>query len=137
MYPICQKATELNVPVVLTMGPLVGKWGDPWPVDQVAVDFPDLNIVCSHGCYPQVTEWIALAWRRDNVYLEASIYEFLPGAEPFIAAANTIIQDRVVYASAFPFNPLETLERFLKLPLGPVAQEKVLYSNAAHLLRLS
>jgi len=136
MYPIYEKATELAIPVVFTMGPLVGCYGDPWSVDRVAADFPKLTIICSHGCWPQVTELISLAYRRDNVYLEASIYEFLPGAEPFIDAANTIIQDQVIYASAFPFNPLEIVKSFMKLPFSPEALEKVMYKNAARILKI-
>ena len=90
LYPFYQKAVELGIPVTFTMGPLVGRYANPDAVDQVAEDFPTLTLVCSHGCWPQVTEFIALAYRRDNVYLEASIYEFLPGAKPFIEAAGTI-----------------------------------------------
>ena len=70
------------------------------------------------------------------MYLEASIYEFLPGAEPFLDAANTIIQDRVVYASAFPFNPLETLSRFTRLPFSAAALDKLVYGNASRVLGL-
>jgi len=136
MYPIYEKAMELDIIVSFTMGPLVGRYADPLLVDRVAEDFPGLTIVCSHGCYPQVTEFISLAYRRDNVYLEASIYEFLPGAEPFIAAANGFIQDQVIYASAFPFNPLETASKFQKLPFDQGALEKVMYKNAARILKL-
>jgi len=133
-YPIYEEADNLRVPVVLTMGPMVGRFGDPWPIDRVATDFPNLRIVCSHGCWPQVTELVSLAFRRSNVYLEASIYEFLPGAEPFIDAAGSIISDQVLYASAFPFNPLSTVERFVELPIGDAALEKILFRNAETLI---
>ena len=136
LYPVYEMAAELRIPVTFTMGPLVGRYAEPSAVDQVAEDFPGLTLVCSHGCWPQVTEFIALAYRRDNVYLEASIYEFLPGAEPFLDAANTIIQDRVVYASAFPFNPLETLSRFTRLPFSAAALDKLVYGNASRVLGL-
>jgi uncharacterized protein len=135
-YPVYAKAVELDVPVVFTMGPLVGRYADPADVDIVAEDFPDLTIVCSHGCWPQVTEFIALAYRRMNVYLEASIYEFLPGAEPFLDAARTILQDRVVYASAFPFNPIDTISRFSELGFASDVLEKLVYGNAARVLGL-
>lgn len=136
LYPLYYKCVDLDVPVILTMGPLVGKWADPGAVDNVATDIPDLKIVCSHGVYPQVTELIALAYRHENVYLEASIYEFLPGGEPIFEAANTILQDRVLYASAFPFRPLDDLNRFLEYPFGDDVVEKLTYSNAARLLKL-
>jgi uncharacterized protein len=137
LVPLLEKALELKLIVVFTMGPLVGRFSDPLAVDRVAERYPELTIVCSHGCYPQVTEFIALAYRRDNVYLEASIYEFLPGAEPFIAAADGLLRERVIYASAFPFNPLETIERFRQLPLSEESLRAVTYGNAARILGLA
>ena len=137
LYPIYAKAAELNVPVILTMGPLAGRYADPWAVDRAVADFPEVTFVCSHGVWPHVTELISLPYRRENVYLEASIYEFLPGAEPLIAAAGSLIQDRVVYASAFPFNPLDTIERFRALPIDPAVLPKLLYENAARILGLA
>jgi predicted TIM-barrel fold metal-dependent hydrolase len=134
MYPIYEKAAELKVPVVFTMGPVVGRWGNPWAVDVVAEDFPQVTFICSHACWPEVTDLISLPYRRDNVYLEASIYYFLPGAEPFIEAARTIIQDRVVYASAFPFMPINVIERFRKLGFSDAVFRKLTYTNAARIL---
>ena len=135
-YPLYYKCVELSVPVILTMGPLVGKWADPEAVHNVAVDLPDLEIVCSHGVWPQVTELIALAYRHQNVYLEASIYEFLPGAEPILEAANGILQDKIIYASGFPFRPLDDLHRFLEHPFDSEVVQKLVYGNAARLLKL-
>ena len=135
-HPFYAKCVELDVPVIITMGPIVGKWAEPGSVDNVAEDFPDLTLVCSHGIWPQVTELIALAYRRHNVYLEASIYEFLPGAEPIFEAANTILQDRIIYASGFPFRPLDDLKRFLEYPFAPEVVDKLVYRNAARVLKI-
>ncbi len=135
-YPLYHKCLELDIPVVITMGPLVGKWGGPAAVDNVADDLPGLKLVCSHGVWPQVTELIALAYRHENVYLEASIYEFLPGAQPIFEAANTILQDKVIYASGFPFRPLDDWQRFLEYPFDETVVDKLVYANAARLLKL-
>lgn len=135
-YPLYYKCIELEVPVIFTMGPLVGKWGGPAAVDSLAEDLPDLQIVCSHGVWPQVTELIALAYRHKNVYLEASIYHYLPGGEPIFEAANTILQDKIIYASAFPFRPLDDLQRFLKYPFDEHVVDKLIYKNAARLLKI-
>ncbi len=135
-HPLYDKCTELGVPVIVTMGPIVGKWAPPISIDNVAEQFPKLTIVCSHGVWPQVTELIALAYKYDNVYLEASIYEFLPGAEPIFEAANTILQDKVIYASGFPFRPLADLQRFLEYPFAPEVVEKLVYGNAARVLKI-
>ena len=136
-YPLYYKCLELAVPVILTMGPLVGKWSNPASVHNVAVDLPELEIVCSHGVWPQVTELIALAYRHQNVYLEASIYEFLPGSAPLFEAANGILQDKVIYASGFPFRPLDDLQRFLEYPFDNDVVDKLVYRNAARLLRIA
>ncbi len=136
-YPIYAAAAERSVPVVLTLGPLVGRFANPAAVDRVAEDFPELTIVCSHGCWPQVTELIGLAYRHPNVYLELSLYEFLPGAEPVIAAANSVIQNQVLYASAFPFNGLDTIDRFRQLPFEPNVLRKLLFENPANVLGLA
>jgi predicted TIM-barrel fold metal-dependent hydrolase len=136
-YPLYHKCLELDVPVIFTMGPLVGKWGGPAAVDNLADDLPDLKILCSHGVWPQVTELIALAYRHENVYLEASIYEIiLPGVGPIFEAANGILQDKVIYASGFPFRPLDDLQRFLEYPFDEDVVDKLVYGNAARLLKI-
>jgi uncharacterized protein len=136
-YPIYRKALDLDVPVVFTMGPIVGKWGAPYAVDDLADEFPDLKIICSHGIWPQVTEFLALVYRHENVYLETSIYEFLPGAEIFVEFANDVMPEKFVYASAFPFRPLSDLNRYKQFPFKPGVLEQILWHNPARLLKLS
>ncbi len=134
MYPIYEAAMALNVPVVITVGPFIGAYGDPRPVYNVASRMPELTIVCSHGLYPRVTEFIELALRWPNVYLELSLYQFLPGVEPIIAAAETILRNKVVYASAYPIGPLNAAKRTQALPLSPAARNALMYENAARIL---
>lgn len=138
-YPLYAKAAELDVPVVITMGPNVGTLGEsqnPARIDTIATDFPDLTIVCSHAAWPRPTEFVALAYRRPNVYIDGSIYQYFPGAEPFVAAAEDLIREKVLYASAFPFNPLDSIERFRDLPLSDEALEAITSENAARVLGL-
>jgi uncharacterized protein len=143
MYPIYEKCRELGAMVFFTQGPAPTpgpymKYGSPLPVDEVATDFPEVTFICSHGCWPWVTEMIGVAWRHDNVYFETSGYHFMPGSEMYWQAANTVLPDKVLFATAYPFVPIkETVERFLKLPLKPDALERVMYSNAARLLNLA
>ena len=133
-HPLYETCDVLGVPVIVTMGPIVGKWAPPDSIDNVAEQFPTLTVVCAHGVWPWVTELIALAYRQENVYLEASIYEFLPGAEPIFEAANTILKEKVIYASAFPFRPLDDLGRFLEYPFAADVVERLVYGNAARVL---
>ena len=143
LYPIYEKCIELNVPVILTIGPLPIKplrlaHGSPMTVDEVATDLPDLDIVCSHGGWPFTLEMIAIAMRHDNVYFENAGYHFMPGSEHLVQAANTIIPEKMLFATAFPGGQCATLkeevDRFKEFPFTPEALRNVLHDNAARLL---
>ena len=56
--------------------------GRPIPyIDQVAIDFPELVIVCGHIGYPWTAEMIAVADKHPNVYIDTSrlLGESVPG----------------------------------------------------------
>ncbi len=137
IYPIYEKAGELGIPVTITMGPLVGRYDDPMALDAPAKDFPNVNFVCSHAVWPNVTGFLRLAYANTNVYLEPSIYWNLPGTEPFFEAANGILSDQIVYASAYPFSKLDDMKGFRsRIAWSGESWRKVTYENAARLLRL-
>ncbi|KJS86614.1 MAG: amidohydrolase [Peptococcaceae bacterium BICA1-8] len=140
-YPIYAKCCELNIPLVITTGPAtlvpnaVIDHVAPRYIDFVARDFPELKIIISHGGYPWVNEMIIVAQRNANVYVELSEYEFFPQSEAYMHAVNTIISDKVIYASAHPFVDFrDALENYKKLPLNGEVREKVMFKNAAKVL---
>lgn len=91
----------------------------------------------SHGCYPWVNEIIMVVQRNRNVYLELSEYEQSPFSEGYIQAANTMIGDKVIFASAHPFLDFKgQIALYRKLPFSPQALENIFYNNAAKLLGL-
>ncbi len=139
LYPVYELASEYGVPVVITVGPLVdAEWADPTPIDRVAADFPETNFLLSHGCYPYVTELVALGYRRQNVYFEPSLYYALPGSQPFIEAAKGFLQDRVIYASAYPLAPLDIKDHFAETyDLSGEVRKKLMGGNAAAFLGIS
>jgi hypothetical protein len=109
----------------------------PRYIDFVARDFPELKIIISHGGYPWVNEAITVAQRNRNVYIDLSEYEFSPMAEAYVEAANTMIADKILYASAHPFVDFKiALKNYEKLPLNPDVRQKIMYDNAAKLLGL-
>lgn len=142
LYPIYQRCRELGLMAFFTMGPAptLGtymKYGSPMPIDEVATDFRGLKIIVSHGPWPWVMEMIAIAWRQETVWFEASSYYFMPGIDRFIEAANTIIPHKMLFATAHPFFPMKkALDQFLRFPFKPDVLERVLYKNAADLLGL-
>lgn len=138
VYPIYEKAAELGIPVVTTVGPLVGKFGDPYHFDEPTQDFPTVKFVYSHAIWPQVTDWLALAYRRPNVFLEPSIYWINPGCDPMWIAANGALSDQIIYASAFPFAPLDSINKVrARWSWSEEAWHKFTYANAAGILGIA
>ena len=56
LYPIYARCEKARIPVVLTMSFFQGNldYSDPTAVQRVANDFPGLQIVLAHGCYPWI-----------------------------------------------------------------------------------
>lgn len=138
--PVYAASQELGTPVIVTMGGMPGvpaplACGNPMALDTVAGRFPELVLVGSHSGWPFVTEMIAVAWRRENVYFENSFYHDAPGAQMLVEAANTMIGHKMIYASAYPFAPVaETLNLFKELPFDPDVLPDVLGGNARRVL---
>lgn len=143
-YPIYSKCCELDIPIVFTTGPAtlvpnaIIDHVAPRYIDIVARDFPELKIIISHGGYPWVNEAIIVAQRNQNVYIELSEYEFSPMSEAYVQAANTMISDKILYASAHPFVDFrDALKTYESLPLKQEVRQKIMYNNAAGLLGLA
>jgi len=78
-YPLYAACVDLGVPFCTQVGhtgPLrPSDTGRPIPyIDQVALDFPELDIVCGHIGYPWTTEMIAVADKHPGVYIDTSAY---------------------------------------------------------------
>lgn len=72
-YPLYTKCVELDVPVQIQVGLAFQRTrttvGFPAAIDTVAVDFPELKLVCIHLGYPWERELVAVAWKNANVYI--------------------------------------------------------------------
>jgi predicted TIM-barrel fold metal-dependent hydrolase len=78
-YPLYAACVDLGIPFCTQVGhtgPLrPSETGRPIPyIDQVALDFPELTIVCGHIGYPWTTEMIAVADKHANVCIDTSAY---------------------------------------------------------------
>jgi len=147
-YPLYAKCIELDVPVVLHVGinffqEATMKHSHPMHLDEVATDFPELKIVATHGGWPWVAEMMAVAWKHPNVYIDIASqnpkYLGMPtmGWGPLLQLGNTLLQDRVLFATRFPMLSYDrVLEEFRQLPLKDDVKEKWLWKNAVNLLRL-
>ena len=149
-YPLYAKACELKIPVQIyatmtyrTDYPM--DIGRPLYVDDVAMDFPELKIVAGLGGWPWVPEVIGLARRHQNLYISTSAhrpkYFATPGSgwEMLMQYGNTLLQDRIVFASSwFTYSlPIkQVIEEMMALPLKDSVKEKWLYHNSRRLFGL-
>jgi predicted TIM-barrel fold metal-dependent hydrolase len=142
LYPIYAQCEDTDIPVIIMAGGSAGpdlSYTEPTHLDRVAADFPDLKIVVSHGGWPWVHQVLHIAFRRPNIYLSPDQYlANLPGSADYIRAADGFLADRFLYASSYPFTPVTGYAAwFKKLQIRPESMEKILYKNAAKLLRLN
>lgn len=137
IYDVCDR---LGAAAVVTLGGWPGissalRLSNPLALDAVARRFPNLLLIGSHAGWPFTMDMIAAAWRCENLYFENSFYHFAPGADRLVEAANTMIPDKMLYASAYPFVALgETLARFKALAFNDDARDKILSGNARRVL---
>lgn len=136
IFPLYERCQALGVPVMLMVGsncrPDI-EYSKPEHAERVAKAFPKLNIILSHGGWPWVTEAIHVAYRYKNVYLLPDLYQFNgPGSGEYLAAANYILRDQMLFGSAYPYVSLrEAVDYFLEGRLRPEAQPAFLAGNAA------
>lgn len=146
MYPLYAKCIELNIPVNIHCSTNFSAvtsmdYGRPIYLDEVMVHFPELRVVASPPGFPWVSELVAVAWRHANVSigLVAMRPKYLnvpnSGYEMLLQYGNTVLQDQIIYGSAYPMMPIErSLAEIDALPLKDGVRQKWLHDNAARLL---
>jgi uncharacterized protein len=136
--PLFGACEDAGLPVLLMAGGNAGpdlSYSNPIQVDRLAARHPKLQIVAAHGSWPWVNEILGVAYRRKNVWVSPDMYVFLPGGQMYVDAANTYLQDRFLFGTAYPALPFgSTVERFLNLPFRETVRPKLLYENARRLL---
>ncbi len=147
-YPLYAKAVELGIPtrVYCTMNYDANKamdLGRPLYLDEVCRDFPELKVIAALGGWPWVPELVGLARRHQNVYIDlashhpAHIGREGSGWEMMLQFANTLLQDRMLFASGWMtlgMAPKEVVEHFRALPIRDHVRPKWMGGNTANLL---
>jgi predicted TIM-barrel fold metal-dependent hydrolase len=85
-------------------------------------------------------QMIEVAFMRENVYVSPDLYINgidTPGSQEYIKAAKSFMPERLLFGTAYPSRPLkESVAAFKQWDLSAELQEKVLYRNAARLLKI-
>jgi hypothetical protein len=147
LWALC---SELGIPVIFhtgTTGLGAGMPGGagiklgyarPWLLDDVAADFPDLQIVAAHPSWPWQDEMLAVAQHKPNVWLDLSGWS--PRRWSAELARNVLgpLSDRALYGSDYPFLTFgKWVDAFRSAhDPSPEVEEKILLGNARRLLGL-
>ncbi|MBW3668565.1 MAG: amidohydrolase family protein [Actinobacteria bacterium] len=148
-YPLYEAAVALGIPALFhtgTTGLGAGMPGGggiklgycrPILLDDVAADFPDLQIIAAHPSWPWQDEMLAVAQHKTNVWLELSGWSPRKWSPELAKAVLGPMQDRALYGSDYPFISFgKWLDAFATYDPSPEVQEKILLGNARRLLGL-
>lgn len=134
-YPLYAKCEELGLTLQTQVGgtgPLFpSSTGRPLHIDEVALDFPGLRIVCGHVGSPWAEEMIHVAWKHENVYIDTSARlprHFEPGFATFLRSYG---QDKCLFGTDWPLLDFDsTLAQVDAMDLKPDVRKKFLAANA-------
>ena len=142
-YPLYAACVELEVPFCTQVGhtgPLrPSETGRPIPyIDQVAIDFPELVVVCGHIGYPWTEEMVAVARKHERVYIDTSAYtarRYPPELVRYMGTRGG--REKVLFGTNWPMiPPQQALEDLDALGLDDEARERFLGGNARRVFGL-
>jgi predicted TIM-barrel fold metal-dependent hydrolase len=148
-YPLYEVFAEAKLPVLFHTGhsglgtgmPGGGgvrlKYGHPMPIDDVAVDFPDMPIILAHPSFPWQDEAISICLHKPSVYIDLSGWSPKYFSPTLVQYANTLLKHKVLFGSDYPLiTPDRWLADFAKIDIREEVRPLILKENAIRLLRL-
>ena len=146
-YPLWAAAADLGLACLFhsgTMGTGAGlpggdgyklKYVNPMLVDDVAADFPSLEIILAHPSWPWQAEQLAIARHKANVHIDLSGWSPKYFPAELVEQMNGPLQDKCLFGSDWPFlTPERWLSDFAALTVKDAVRPKVLRENARRLL---
>lgn len=148
-YKLYETATALKIPILFHAGLSFApgsklRQGHPTLFEDIAADFPGLNIVLAHLAWPWVTEAVALAIKYPNVYLDTSAlyfdnpYDFLSFAmtkQAPLTVFERTLRNQIVFGSNNPRAETKTMARAVRaLGFSEECLQLIFRVNAERLL---
>jgi predicted TIM-barrel fold metal-dependent hydrolase len=148
-YPLYEVFAEARLPVIFHTGHSgIGtgmrggggirlKYGNPMPIDDVAVDFPDMPIIMAHPSFPWQDEAISICLHKPQVFIDLSGWSPKYFSPTLVQYANTLLKHKVLFGSDYPLiTPDRWLSDFQKIGIRDEVRPLILKENAALLLGL-
>ena len=140
LFPFYDYAQSMGLPVMFHTGASIFKntrikYADPFLLDDVANEFPDLTIIMEHGGRPfwyDRAEW--LITRHENMYVGTAgipvrrLPKYFPNLEQY--------GDRFIFGSDWPgmADIKGLITRVLDLPVSEETKDMILHKNAERIL---
>jgi predicted TIM-barrel fold metal-dependent hydrolase len=149
LYPLWETINALRVPVMIDVGTTgmgagmpgglgaVIRHAHPAAIDQLAADFPNLNIVAAHPGWPWNEEMTAVALHKGNVSWELSGWapKYFPDA--LKRDIKSRLRDKIMFGSDYPSIPYERIfKEWKELGYSDELLEKIFHGNAEQILGL-
>jgi predicted TIM-barrel fold metal-dependent hydrolase len=148
-YPLYEVIAEAGLPALFHSGhsgigtgvPGGGgfrlKYSNPMCLDDVAADFPDLQVVLAHPSFPWQDEAISVCLHKENVWIDLSGWSPKYFPAQLVQYANTQLRTKVLFGSDFPLiTPDRWLADFADAAFKDEVRPLILKENAARLLGL-
>ena len=139
IYATCER---VGMPVMIHTGTSIfpgarSKFGNPMEIDDVAIDYPNLQIIMAHGGRPlYMAEAFFILRRHKHVWLDLSgippknMLEYFPRLEE--------LSSRLLWGTDWPSPGVSSMRRnvdqFLALPLSDAVKRATLQDNPERLL---
>ena len=148
-WPIYEVVAEYQLPAIFHTGHsgigsgmrcgggLRLEYSNPMHLDDVAIAFPDIEIVIAHPSFPWQDEALSVAMHKPNVWIDLSGWSPKYFPKQLVQYANTLLRDRVLFGSDFPLiTPDRWLADFEEAGFRDEVKPLILKQNAMRLLRL-
>ena len=114
------------------------KYGNPMPIDDVAVDFPDMPIIMAHPSFPWQDEAISICLHKPQVYIDLSGWSPKYFSPTLVQYANTLLKQQGAVRLGLPAADARPLARGLRASsaISDEVRPLILKENAARLLGL-
>jgi len=118
-------------------GGVLLKYSNPIHLDEVAADFPEMDVIMAHPSVPWQDEALSVAVHKPNVWIDLSGWAPRYFPPQLVRYANTLLKEKVLFGTDFPaLTPERWLRDFDALEIKPEVRPLILKDNAIRLLRL-
>jgi uncharacterized protein len=149
-YPLYEVFAEARLPVLFHTGHsgmgtgmrggggIRLKYGHPMPIDDVAVDFPDMPIIMAHPSFPWQDEAISVCLHKPQVYIDLSGWSPKYFSPTLIQYANSLLKHKVLFGSDYPWlTPDRWMADFATIGIKDEVRPLILRENAIRLFGLA